>query len=548
MTYTVQELKETIGQIKPLEYPKEKPSTPYFFVGPTPLTPELYKRLTDPKEFEAFLKKKYKLETYPEGLTIDDILQRSFRSELAVGGVIKETFKSTAEAIGLPKGHKLGQVNGGGHQAATVLFKNLLVVDPKKDNQDIYVDNELGGAFRDHLSFRQLKKTLKHYLEKLAYKQHIVTDTRDEGRELPTAEELEKKNIKFFFGTANETSTAHSYSDKDWEELRKWKEKDPENRFIILDITSAVGASDLSKHWDIIDAAFFPPQKAIGAPAETGFIVLGPHAVKFMESVKPVGLDVTDQLFNKTKDPNKPRALREELFFDPNSPERPISVINSVNLKKYVETTICADYYNERGGEKGAIERGTKNLETIEKWMENFKKTNQTPVFDYFIHEKEHRSKSVGLIDITDPRFRKLSPDAQDRCLQLFHNLIGDQGIKLPEEEMSPLNVAYDIKTFPKTPLPSYKQKEIDKIRGIRFWLNIEPEKLESLLQWIEPVYNQALKITLNEELEKLQKQSKEENKVFSSEQLRSKSPEPKTSTNWINTAAKEQNNFSLNH
>jgi phosphoserine aminotransferase len=517
MPFTAEELKQAIAVCDTeaaKAFPEKKPSDPYFFVGPTPMSEELYKQLFNEEALNAWVEKRY-------GKTLRDLTQRSFRSEVAVleGGIIPEMYRAVHQALQLTNQHVLTQVNGGGHQAGVTIIDNMIGIDPNAEgNQNVFVDSARGGAFRHGLTERQVKKAIKRSYEaqmksgisratdaenwdevkrlnealrNKEYKNHLVN--HGNGRTLPTAEELEAAGVKYFFGTANETSTADAYSEKDWEQLRTWKEKDPQNRFIVLDITSAIGAVPLSKYWDIIDAAFFPPQKALHAPSETGFIVMSENAIAHMESDKVPGLSIPEHIFDKNRGAGaneKPRLLKRTHMFEPQNPRKPVQVFNSINLSKFAQTTIATEDYIQHGGEAASLENGAQCYGILENWIA------ERPDRFAMYTDTENRSLSVGLIDIIDHHFLRLAPAQQDAVLKKFHDMMGDQGADA-------LNVAYDIKTFPTTPLPNHRkgQREDDKQRGIRFWLNVEPEKLATMLQWIEPVYMRALGAVLKEEL-----------------------------------------------
>ena len=509
--YTSAELEVHISNLEAVaaKKPDKKPCDPYFFVGPPPPDPVLHERLHNSELFADFLTTRY-------GITRAEApYYRSFRSEDATQKIISGMFHSVATALELPNTHRLTQVNGGGHQAAEEVIKQILVLDVSKslETQRVFVDSALGGAFRTDLTLAEVKAITKRYIPEKEQRQHQIV-TSGNGINVPTPDELEAAGVKFFFGTANETSTAQGYSDEDLARIREWKRRGAkgETRLCILDITSAIGAAPLSKNWDIIDAAFFPPQKAFKAPAETGFIVFSEEAIKWMESVKPKHLEVIDQkLFIKPSAEaalaGKKRQLNETYFYDPAHSWRSIQVLNSINLDKFIKTTIACERYTELGKEEKSIERGQLCLKKVTQWIKSH------PGFDFFIENPENRSLSVGIIDITNTLFKNLSPELQDKTLARFHAMMGDQGVALPSGEVfHPEHVAYDIKTFPATPLPKNKiEAGQEKIRAIRFWLNVDPEKLQALLDWIEPVLAQALQSTLKEELTRVKQEERRE-------------------------------------
>ena len=524
--YTSTDLREQIQALalEAAQIPDIKPTDPYFFVGPTPPDPDLVKQMDLAVTGQDFLDKHVnpRVKDPTDYLTLEAVNSNSFRAKGFTQGLIPAVFANIAESIKLPKTHMITQVNGGGHQAGVATINHMVVLDPAKlDQQRVYVDVENGGAFRKNLATAQALKTVKRYFNerdfdsktayKAAYRAQIKTAS-DNTDSLPLNEFLEQQGVGTYIATINETSTGHTYSPEDFKIIREWKAThkagEPRRQFIV-DATSFIGAAEIP--WDIIDGMYFPPQKAIKAPAETGFIVFSKEFIAQMEEEKPKGLNVAEtNLFRKAsieeKQADKRRVLNDKHFFDPSHPEREMQVINSISGEKWLKTAIAAQHYLTKGGDEASISQGDAAYKGYDEWM-----LTQEEKFEHFTKKEENRSHSVAVIDIVDPRFTQLSPELQDRTLENFHALMDNKKVtSTTGKVVQPHNIAKSIKTFPGTPLPIERvgMGKDDKMRGIRFWLNSDPEtKVKPLLAWIEPVFSQALQITLEEELSRVRKQ-----------------------------------------
>lgn len=495
----------------------------YSFVGPTPPVKELLDIMGNNGKYQAWLDRRYNMKqrnllkrvflpclSGEDGdfIRVYDVHGRSFRAPVASEVLIPDMFRTVTQALQLPESHLITQVNGGGHQAGSFAINALvsqdILGDIPMESQKVFVDSALGGAFRHSLSLSQVRTTLEKFLPPTFRtddaKRQLVTDLVD-GM-FPTAEQLERAGIRYFCGTANETSTAHQYSEADFAQLRAWKQKDPDNRFILLDITSAIGAVPLSQYWDIIDVAFFPPQKALKAPAETGFVVFGPHAIAHIKHAPSVRQDCPNDKPIPLDEVSGFRSIAEKYFYNPKCDRNPVQVINSINLRKICDTTLCTDYYIRKGGEEASVQQGEACYQTLKQWMDQHKGK-----FDFFVADEANRSRSVAGIIVKDPRFSGLR-DAEQRSLfmQRFHDYIGDKVVRFDGGKvLKPCHHLYDIKSFPATPLSDKQTQRLEEETGsqefhmIRFWLNMKPALLEQKLQAISRAYEVIMQETLRE-------------------------------------------------
>jgi phosphoserine aminotransferase len=215
----------------------------------------------------------------------------------------------------------------------------------------------------------------------------------------------------------------------------------------LCDATSAAFAMEIP--WEKLDVATWSWQKVLGGEAAHGMLALSPRAVERLEGYAPPW--PLPKLFRLTKG----GKLIEGIFGG--------STINTPSLL-CVEDALDGLAWAERvGGIKALVERSEANLATVASWAE------RTPWIDFLARDPATRSCTSICLQVVDPWFRDLDPDARARAIKKLVGLLEAEG------------VALDVAGYRDAP------------PGLRIWggATVDREDIEALLPWLDWAYDE---------------------------------------------------------
>lgn len=213
----------------------------------------------------------------------------------------------------------------------------------------------------------------------------------------------------------------------------------------LCDATSAVFAQELP--WEKLDVVTYSWQKVLGGEAAHGMLILGPRAVRRLESHVPTW--PMPKVFRLMKG----GKLNEGIFKG--------STINTPSLL-CVEDYLDALAWAEGLGGLGALHaRADANLRTVADWV-----AGRTWV-DFLAADPAVRSNTSVCLKIVDPAFSALAAEEQAKVPKQMAALLEAEG------------VAYDVGSYRAAP------------PGLRIWCGatVEREDVETLLPWLDWAY-----------------------------------------------------------
>ncbi|QEK39058.1 hypothetical protein [Candidatus Nesciobacter abundans] len=282
---------------------------------------------------------------------------------------IKELSDKVRESLKIPHDYKIGFVNGSCTGALEAVFWNALgdrsvfVLDyglfGKRWADDILLNIKMPGKRLDLSQIELIKKAASN---NGSYNSSYDTSKGSELRVSEKEIEYETPIIydNDFVFTMTETATGEKWFDKEF--LRKVK------GLRIADLTSAVFCEEIE--WDFLDCAAFSFQKALGAEAGLGCIVMNPKGFRrVLEREKisnksvcakfpiPRFMKITENLFKNIM-PNTPSFIVVE------------DIIQSINS------------FMKLGGIKNSIKECTNNRECLLKNICYLENVNKACLFD----------------------------------------------------------------------------------------------------------------------------------------------------------------------
>jgi phosphoserine aminotransferase len=216
----------------------------------------------------------------------------------------------------------------------------------------------------------------------------------------------------------------------------------------LCDATSAAFAMPID--WSKVDVATFSWQKCLGGEAGHGMLVLGPRAVKRLDSYDPPW--PLPKIFRLKKGGKINRAIFEA------------DTINTPSLL-CVEDYLDALKWADGIGLDGLIRRSMANLEVVEAWVA------KNDWIAFLAETPEIRSNTSVCLSVVSPEVRAMPKEEQAKFLK---GIAGEMGKR---------KAAYDM--------GSYK----DAPPGFRFWCGpiIAPEEIRAALEELEKVYREKI-------------------------------------------------------
>ena len=216
----------------------------------------------------------------------------------------------------------------------------------------------------------------------------------------------------------------------------------------ICDATSAVFSQQIP--WHKIDVATFSWQKVLGGEGAHGMLILGPRAIKRLETYTPEW--PIPKIFRlKSKG-----SLNEEIFKG--------ATINTPSMICVEDTLDALTWIKEIGGIEVSIQRSNNNLSTIEHWVED------SYWADFLAKFPDTRSNTSICLQIVDPWFQSLGKEDQVAVPKKIESIL---------EENS---AAFDINGYRDAP------------PGLRIWggATVEVDDISALLPWLDWAYEEA--------------------------------------------------------
>ncbi len=216
----------------------------------------------------------------------------------------------------------------------------------------------------------------------------------------------------------------------------------------ICDATSAAFAMDLP--WSKLDVVTYSWQKVLGGEGQHGMLILGPRAVKRLESYTPRW--PIPKIFRLTKG----GKLIEGVFTG--------STINTPSMLAVEDALDGLKWAESLGGVKALIARAEGNLAVLADWVA------ETPWIDFLAERPEIRSCTSVCLKVVDPAVLALDAKEQAAAVKKIATLLDAEG------------VAYDIASYRDAPA------------GLRIWTGgtIEKADVEALLPWLDWAFAQV--------------------------------------------------------
>ncbi len=209
----------------------------------------------------------------------------------------------------------------------------------------------------------------------------------------------------------------------------------------ICDATSACFAQALD--WSKLDVVTFSWQKALGGEAAHGVLILGPRAVKRLETYSPPW--PLPKLFRMTKGGKVTLDLFEG------------ATINTPSMLCVEDAIDALKWAHEIGGLQEMQRRSDANLGALERWVEK-------TAWVEFLAEKSIRSNTSVCLKVVAPEVAKLPADAQAEFAKKLASKLEKEG------------AALDVGGYRDAP------------PGLRIWCGatVETSDVEALTPWLD--------------------------------------------------------------
>ena len=478
-------------------------SNPFFGVGPiTDMTRDEMDARTQRFEFDAWLETNYpKLDD--QGNKVGNFtaaeLGRGMHRGYPADKVLNDMMREIHRYFGFPKKNVMAVGLGGGHSGFTVAAMHLM--NANAADQKIFVDTpkpetesaQAGGFFRQSWATQLTEMQL---YAKLGDSSRVYF-TQDEGC-IPSADSLEAKGIKLFFGVGHETTGATTYTEEHIRNLLAWIDRDPEQHHAIIDATSMLGAMPWPQ--DLVSAMmskcnmFMPFQKAIGGISGYFIIALTPQAITLInENLKDPSWAIPRQLkIAVPSDPKNPLSSKITTalgpIYDPEQDKMLGGIINTFSTLAFAETTFGILRNEQIIGDVHTLNQcAVENRQFINHWVDN------NSLFEFGVAKADHRGAAVTLLKVNDADIT--DPEVHARIIAKSTQLLGYEGLTHPNGDYETgLDVARYVNAFPGTP------------GDYRAWIGgIRPcQEIEALLNNLQFAYHRAKIVVLEEQLAEL--------------------------------------------
>ncbi|MEM1150877.1 MAG: phosphoserine transaminase, partial [Pseudomonadota bacterium] len=227
-----------------------------------------------------------------------------------------------------------------------------------------------------------------------------------------------------------------------------WIKPNPD-RVVINDATSAVFAQDIE--WEKCDVVTYSWQKVLGGEAAHGMLILGPNAVRRLESYTP------DRPLPKIFRMKKGGKLNEALFEG--------ATINTPSMLCVEDYLKALDWVETLGGVAGLKARCDESLGSLEAWVA------RSDYLDFLCPDPAVRSNTGVTFKFVDPRVAGQNIEAQRAFVKALVSRLEGEG------------VAFDFAGYRDAP------------PGLRIWCGatVEPSDVAKLTPWIDWAFAETL-------------------------------------------------------
>ncbi len=410
--------------------------------------------------------------------------------------VLNDMMRELHRYFGFSKQNQLAVGLGGGHSGFTAAALHLM--NANNAEQNIFVDTPepeseegMQGGF-----FRQSWATQLTELQRYASNgdENRISFASGEGS-IPSAESLQKKGIRLFFGVGHETTGATTYTEQEICNLLDWIDINPAEHHAVIDATSMLGAMPWSQ--EVVTKMmhkcnmFMPFQKAIGGISGYFVISLTPHAINLINSnQKDPSWAIPRQL--KIAVPANPKQpFSSEIttalgpIYDAESDKMLGGIINTFSTLAFAETTFGILRNEKNIGDINKLnQRSIENRDIIDNWV------SENSLFEPGVSNAKSRGAAVTLLKISDADIT--DDEIHQRIIAKSKQLLSYDGLTHVDGDYEKgLDVARYVNAFPGTP------------GDFRAWIGgIRPHSdVTALLENIEYAYHRAKIVVLEEVL-----------------------------------------------
>jgi phosphoserine aminotransferase len=346
------------------------------------------------------------------------LLGRSHRCK-AGKAKLAELIDRSARILGLPEDYRLGIVPASDTGAVEAALWSLL-----------------GPLGVDMLAWESFGKTWVGDVTGQLRLDDVRVFEADYGR-LPDLGQVDPGRDLVF--TWNGTTSGVRVPDGDWIAADR-------AGLTICDATSAAFAMDLP--WDKLDAVTWSWQKVLGGEAAHGMLALGPRAVARLESHRPAW--PMPKVFRLTKDGH----LDEGIFRG--------QTLNTPSMLCVEDALDGLRWAEEIGGLPALVARAEGNLAAVADWV------GRTDWVDFLAEDPATRSCTSICLEIVDPWFQALAPEARAAAAKALAGLVEEAG------------AGYDLGAYRAAP------------PGLRLWggATVERADLVAVLPWLDWAYD----------------------------------------------------------
>eukprot|EP01041_Mallomonas_annulata_P007189 gene7189-14656_t len=342
-----------------------------------------------------------------------DILGRSHRSKLGKSR-LKKAIDDTKRILGIPSDYLVGIVPASDTGAYEMAMWSMLGERP------------VDACHWESFGKGWMTDTVKHL---------GLKDTKEFKADYGTLPDLASTNPEHdILFTFNGTTSGVRVPNLDWI-------SDDRKGLTFNDATSAAFAMNID--WKKVDVTTYSWQKVLGGEGAHGMLILSPRAVARLESYVPPNRPLP-KIFRMTKKDKDGVLKIDKGIFQGDT----INTPSMLCVEDYIDALEWAD---SLGGLNGLIDRSMKNLNVLEKFVE------QNDWINFLAKDKNIRSNTSVCLTL------KLNKDQ----VKKFVALLEAEG------------VAYDIGAYREAP------------DGLRIWCGatVEHEDLEALLPWLKWAY-----------------------------------------------------------
>jgi lactate dehydrogenase-like 2-hydroxyacid dehydrogenase/phosphoserine aminotransferase len=371
--------------------------------------------------------------------------------------VLNDMMREMHRYFAFPKKNKMAVGLGGGHSGFTAAALHLM--NANNADQIVFVDTpkpeseaaRAGGFFRQ--SWGTQLTELQRYAENGDESRLLFAE--GEGN-IPSAEFLQSKGVKLFFGVGHETTGATTYTEQEIRNLIDWVDLNPSEHHAVIDATSLLGAMPWPQSLveQILDKCnmFMPFQKAIGGISGYYVVSLTPQALALIDhNQKDPSWAIPRQLkIAVSTDASLPLSSEKSTalgpIYDPQTDSMLGGIINTYSTLAFAETTFGILRNEKNVGDVHTLNiRSAKNRDMVNAWID------ASELFELGVEQEAARGAAVTLLKVTDADINDDS--VHQRIVAKSKQMLGYEGITHADgSHEKGLDVARYVNAFPGSP------------------------------------------------------------------------------------------------